>query len=130
MDLFEAYPGAKYADHAKGNVELQRELQAVFKTKTCQEWLAFSEEWVTTIAPVNTTKNIGDDPHFKARMDFYPADVLGCEQLPLPAYVNGELPPCPTMAPEVGENTDQVMTEVLGKSADDIAALRAGGAFG
>ena len=59
MDLFEAYPGAKYADHAKGNVELQRELQAVFKTKTCQEWLAFSEEWVTTIAPVNTTKNIG-----------------------------------------------------------------------
>ena len=130
MDLFEAYPGAKYADHAKGNVELQRELQAVFKTKTCQEWLAFSEEWVTTIAPVNTTKNIGDDPHFKARMDFYPADALGCEQLPLPAYVNGELPPCPTMAPEVGENTDQVMTEVLGKSADDIAALRAGGAFG
>ena len=34
------------------------------------------------------------------------------------------------MAPEVGENTDQVMTEVLGKSSDDIAALRAGGAFG
>ena len=130
MDLFEAYPGAKYADHAKGNIELQRELQAVFKTKTCQEWLAFSEEWVTTIAPVNTTKNIGDDPHFKARMDFYPADALGCEQLPLPAYVNGELPPCPTMAPEVGENTDQVMTEVLGKSTDDIAALRAGGVFG
>ncbi|NDH11289.1 MAG: hypothetical protein EBY44_06095 [Actinobacteria bacterium] len=105
-------------------------MQAIFKTKTCQEWLAFSEEWVTTIAPVNTTKNIGDDPHFKARMDFYPADALGCEQLPLPAYVNGELPPCPTMAPEVGEHTDQVMTEVLGKSADDIAALRAGGAFG
>ena len=39
-------------------------------------------EWVTTIAPVNTTKNIGDDPRFKARMDFYPADALGCEQLP------------------------------------------------
>ena len=88
---------AKYADHAKGNVELQRELQAVFKTKTRQEWLAFSE-WVTTIAPVNTTKNIGDDPHFKARMDFYLADVRR-EQLPLPAYVNGELPPCPTMRP-------------------------------
>ena len=29
-------PGAKYADHAKGNVELQRELQAVFEAKTCR----------------------------------------------------------------------------------------------
>ena len=63
-------------------------------------------------------------------MGFYPADVLGCEQMPLPAYVNGELPPCPTKAPEVGENTDQVMAEVLGKSADEITALRDGGAFG
>ena len=46
-----------------------------------------------------------------------------------PAYVNGELPPCPTMAPEVGENTDRVMTEVLGKSSDDIARC-ADGTFG
>ncbi len=62
-------------------------------------------------------------------MGFYPADVLGCEQMPLPAYVNGELPPCPTKAPEVGENTDDVMA-ALGKTAEEIAALRAGGAFG
>ena len=130
MDLFERFPGEKYADHAKGNTELQRELQTIFRTRTCQEWLAFSEEWVTTIAPVNTTKNIGDDPQFQARMGFYPSEVLGCEQLPLPAYVDGELPPCPTKAPDVGEHTDQVMAETLGKSADEIAALRDGGAFG
>ena len=130
MDLFERWPGSKYADHAKGNTELQRELQTIFKTKTCQEWLAFSEEFVTTIAPVNTPANIGDDPQFQARMGFYPTDALGCEQLPLPAFVDGEPLPCPTMAPTVGQNTDEVMAEVLGKSEAEIVALRDGGAFG
>ena len=129
MDLFDRWPGSTYADHAKGNIELQRELQAIFTTRTCQEWLAFSEEHVTTIAPVNTTANIGDDPQFQHRMGFYPTEALGCEQLPLPAFVNGEPLPCPTMAPTVGEHTDEVMAEI-GKSPDVIEALRDGGAFG
>ena len=130
IDLFERWPGSKYADHAKGNTELQRELQAIFKTKTCQEWLTFSEEFVTTIAPVNTPANIGDDPQFQARMGFYPTDALGCEQLPLPAFVDGQPLPCPTMAPTVGQNTDEVMSDVLGKDTAEIARLRDGGAFG
>ena len=80
--------GEKAADHAKGNTELS-ESCAIFKTKTCQEWLAFSEEWVM-IGLVNTTENIGDDP-LPAPHGLHPADVLGCEQMPLPARVNGEL---------------------------------------
>lgn len=130
MDLFEKWPGSKYADHAKGNLELQRELQAIFRTKTCQEWLKFSDDNNTTIAPVNTPANIGDDPQFQARMGFYPTDKVGCEQLPLPVYVNGELAPCPTMAPTLGEHNDDVMADVLGKSPDEIAALKDAGAFG
>ncbi len=130
MDLFEKWPGSKYADHAKGNKELQRELQAIYKTKTCQEWIEFSTEFNTTIAPVNTPANIGDDPQFQARMGFYPTEAVGCEQLPLPVYVNGSLPPTPTMAPTVGEHNDAVMADVLGKSAEEIAALKDAGAFG
>ncbi|HYA68860.1 MAG TPA: CaiB/BaiF CoA-transferase family protein, partial [Acidimicrobiales bacterium] len=34
MDLFERWPGSKYADHARGNRTLQRELQSVFSTRT------------------------------------------------------------------------------------------------
>ena len=130
MDLFEKWPGSKYADHAKGNKELQRELQTIFRTKTCQAWLDFSNEFNTTIAPVNTPANIGDDPQFQARMGFYPIDAVGCEQLPLPVYVNGSLPPTPTMAPTVGQHNDEVMADVLGKSPDEIAALKESGAFG
>ena len=130
MDLFDKWPGSKYADHAKGNKELQRELQTVFKTKTCQAWLDFSNEHNTTIAPVNTPANIGDDPQFQARMGFYPTDAVGCEQLPLPVYVDGSLPPVPTMAPTVGEHNDNVMADVLGKTPEEIASLKSAGAFG
>ena len=130
MDLFDKWPGSTYADHARGNTELQRELQQIFLSKSCHEWLEFATEHNTTIAPVNTAANIGDDPQFQARMGFYPVDALGCEQLPLPIFVNGEALPCPTMAPTVGEHNDDVMADVLGKSVDEIASLRAAGAFG
>ena len=130
MDLFEKWPGSKYADHARGNVELQKELREIFRTKSVKEWLAFSDEHNTTIAPFNTPANIGDDPQFQHRMGFLPSEALGCEQLPLPVFVDGEPLPVPTRAPDVGEHTERVMAEVLGKDEQEIARLREAGAFG
>ena len=130
MDLFERWPGSTYADHARGNTELQRELKAIFATKTCAEWLAFSNEADTPIAPFNTPANIGDDPQFQARIGFLPAEDMGCEQLPLPVYVDGDKPATPSMAPTAGQHTDEVMAQVLGLGSGDIAELRAEGAFG
>ena len=57
MDLFERWPGSKYADHARGNRELQRELRDIFATKTAQEWLEFGGRVNTPIAPVNTPQD-------------------------------------------------------------------------
>ena len=130
MDLFERWPGSTYADHARGNTDLQRELKAIFATKTCAEWLAFSNEANTPIAPFNTPVNIGDDPQFQARIGFLPVEDVGCEQLPLPVYVDGKMPPTPSMAPTVGQHTEEVMAQVLGLGADEIAGLRTEGAFG
>jgi crotonobetainyl-CoA:carnitine CoA-transferase CaiB-like acyl-CoA transferase len=130
MDLFEKWPGSKYADHARGNKELQKELREIFKTRTAKEWLAFADEHNTTIAPFNTTKNIGDDPQFQHRMGFLPIEAVGCEQLPLPVFLGGKPLPVPTMAPTVGENTEDVMSDVLGKDAAEIQRLRDEGVFG
>ncbi len=130
MDLFEKWPGSKYADHARRNLELQRELREIFLTRTVEEWLRFGNEQNTPIAPFNTPANIGDDPQFKHRMDFLPIEAVGCEQLPLPVFVNGKPLPTPTMAPTVGQQTDEVLAEVLGKDASAIAKLRESGALG
>ncbi len=51
LDLFEKWPGAKIADHARGNIELQTELRDIFKTRTVLEWLEFATVHNTTIAP-------------------------------------------------------------------------------
>ncbi len=130
MDLFDRWPGSTYADHARGNTELQTELQAIFATKTCLEWLDFANEHNTTIAPVNTSISICDDPQFQERMGFLPTEVLGCEQLPLPVFVDGKPLRCPTMAPTVGEHNDEVLTDVLNRTDSEIEALRVSGVFG
>jgi len=129
MDLFEKWPGSTYADHARNNTELQAELRDIFRTRTCAEWLAFANEANVPIAPVNTPQTVADDPQFRHRLPFYGIDDVGAEQLPLPIYVEGELPPTPTMAPEVGEQTDDVLAG-LGYDADRIADLRSRGIVG
>jgi crotonobetainyl-CoA:carnitine CoA-transferase CaiB-like acyl-CoA transferase len=130
MELFEQWPGSKFADHARNNTELQNHLREIFLSKTSDEWIAFGDEVNTPIAPVNTSRNIGDDPQFKARMDWIPREQLGAEQLPSPLKPadGSELPPI-RKAPEVGQHTDEVLQEVLGYDADKLAALREAGSI-
>ena len=129
-ELFEAWPGSQYGDHARGNRELQRELTAIFATKTSQEWIDFGIETDVPIAPVNTAHTVQSDPQFEARFEWLPADALGADQLPLPIKVAGKAPLVPSKAPTVGEHTDAVLRDVLDFDADRIAALRETGALG
>ena len=129
-DLFESHPGSKYADHAVGDHELRDELEKIFRTRTSAEWIAFSEEFNTTIAPVNTPANLGDDPQFQDRLGFLPAADHGADMLHTPIKYLGEELPLPPMAPTVGEQTDEVLADVLGWDAARIAEVRATGALG
>jgi crotonobetainyl-CoA:carnitine CoA-transferase CaiB-like acyl-CoA transferase len=129
-ELFERWPGSRYADHAKGNLELQAVLKEIFVTRTTAEWLAFADEHNVPLAPVNTAKTIVDDPQFQHRFPLYRVDQLGAEQLPLPLNVIGEERPVPTKAPTVGQDTDRVLRDVLGYDDARLAELRAVGTFG
>jgi len=129
-DLFERWPGAKFADHAPGNRELQAELRELFQKRTSAEWVAFGDEHNTPIAPVNTPRTLAEDPQFQERMPFYPREALGAEQLPSPIKLVGESTPVPAKAPTVGQHTDEVLREVLGYDATRVAGLRDGGALG
>jgi crotonobetainyl-CoA:carnitine CoA-transferase CaiB-like acyl-CoA transferase len=130
MDLFERWPGNKYADHARNNRGLQRELREIFKTKTSAEWIDFGNEVNTPIAPVNTSKSIADDPQFRDRFPWIPASRLGADEIPLPVHVLGEELPVPTRAPNVGEHTHEVLADVLGYDAARVTELRESGSLG
>jgi crotonobetainyl-CoA:carnitine CoA-transferase CaiB-like acyl-CoA transferase len=130
MDLFERWPGSKYADHARGNRELQAELRDIFRTKTSVEWLEFGGRVNTPIAPVNTPQTLLDDPQFADRLPLLPAAELGTDQLFTPLHFVDEVLPTPDRAPTVGQHTEDVLKSVLGWDDTRIAAARVAGAFG
>jgi crotonobetainyl-CoA:carnitine CoA-transferase CaiB-like acyl-CoA transferase len=130
MELFERWPGSKFADHARGNRELQRELREIFKAKTSAEWIEAGNVHNYPIAPVNSPKTIADDAQFQDRFPWYPVSRHGAEMLPFPVKFPGEELPEPRMAPTVGEHNEEVLREVLGYDAEKIAALRENGVFG
>ncbi len=129
-ELFEKNPGSKYADHARGNRELQAELKKIFVTKSCDEWIRLGNEKNFPIAPVNTPKNIVEDPQFKDRFPLYPHEKHGADMLPFPVKFAGEKLPDPSWAPKVGEHNEQVLRELLGYDAERLEKLREAGALG
>jgi crotonobetainyl-CoA:carnitine CoA-transferase CaiB-like acyl-CoA transferase len=129
-ELFERWPGARFADHARGNTELQVVLTEIFQSKTSVEWIAFGNEHNTPIAPVNTPKTIAADPQFQHRFEWLPAAAHGADLLPFPVKYIGETLPTPSKAPEVGEHSDRVLKRVLGYADEKVEKLRQSGALG
>jgi crotonobetainyl-CoA:carnitine CoA-transferase CaiB-like acyl-CoA transferase len=130
LDLFERWPGAQYADHARGNTELQAILRDIFATRTTEEWIAFGMEHNTPICPANTPKTLPADPQFQDRMPWIPASRLGADMLPTPLKFIDETLPVPEKAPTPGQHTDDVLRDLLGWDDARIKTAREAGAFG
>jgi crotonobetainyl-CoA:carnitine CoA-transferase CaiB-like acyl-CoA transferase len=130
-ELYAANPGAKYADHARGNVGLRRTLAEVFASRTTAEWIAFGQRVNTPICPVNDVKSITRDPQFQARMPLRTHAEAGTDLMPSPIKLVDEALPVPAIAArEPGRDTERVLRDVLGYDDARIAALRAAGALG
>jgi crotonobetainyl-CoA:carnitine CoA-transferase CaiB-like acyl-CoA transferase len=127
-ELFEKWPGSEYGDHARGNRELQAELTPIFGARSTAEWVQFGIDVDVPIAPCHTPKTVAGDPQFADRLEWFPTEALGAEQLPFPVKIVGAAAVVPGKAPELAEHTDAVLADVLGYDAEQIAALRAAGA--
>jgi crotonobetainyl-CoA:carnitine CoA-transferase CaiB-like acyl-CoA transferase len=130
QELFEKWPGSKFADHARGNRELQADLSKIFKGKSSQEWIRLGDEKNFPVAPVNTPKTLAEDPQFKDRFPLYPHEKHGADMLPFPLKLQNESIPAPTPAPTVGEHNEEILGEVLGYQPEKIKALKESGALG
>ena len=129
-ELFERWPGSKYADHARGNRELQAELREIFRTRSSTEWIRQGDAHDFPIAPVNTPRTLAGDPQFTDRFPLYPHETHGADMLPFPVKFVGEKLPEPSRAPTVGEQSERVLRDVLGYDDARIASLRRAGALG
>lgn len=130
-ELYDQNPGAKYADHARGNLELRRTLAEIFATRTTAEWLKFGLEVNTPICPVNDVKSITKDPQFQARLPMRPYQEAGTDLMPSPIKLIDEELPQLAKAPVVpGCDTEEVLSSLLGYDAERIARLREAGVLG
>ena len=129
-ELFERWPGSRFADHARGNTELRRELRDIFRTRTAAAWIEFGVDANVPIGPVNSPRTIADDPQFQDRFRWIPRERLGADQLPSPLKFVGEELPAPSMAPTVGQHTDDVLRDLLGWDDARIAEARSSGGLG
>jgi alpha-methylacyl-CoA racemase len=106
--------------------EMKRRLEAIFRTKTRDEWCALLEGTDACFAPVLTVSEAPRHKHNVSRDVF--VEVGGYLQpAPAPRF-SRSITAKPGAVPGIGAQTDEVLAEI-GCSAADITALRTVGAI-
>ena len=103
--------------------ELRKVLSDAFATKTVDQWMNLLGD-VVPIAPVNTIAEAFDDPQVLHRNMLVEADhpLAGRYQMPGNPIKMGQAEAF-SPAPTLGQHNEEVLTELLGYSQDDLVAL-------
>ncbi|MEV6162042.1 CoA transferase [Streptomyces sp. NPDC052052] len=131
-----AEPGHPYADFAgrrECREQLVPELEALFATRTVEDWLAVLTPAEVPCGPVHTVAQALADPHTEARGLIVESDhprFGTVRSVASPVRVGDRPAGKAPRAPQRGEHTDTVLQDLLGYDADRVAGLRAKGAFG
>ena len=107
--------------------DVNDELQAETLRFTTAELVTLMDKADVPVAPVNTRQSMIDDPHVRHRGIVVETDhpTAGrIRQVRPPALFSKTPAALARHAPTFGEHTDEVLAEVLGKSAEEIEALR------
>jgi len=118
-------------DRQRHRAEVIAAVTAVTEALTSDEVMARLGAAKVNVAKVNNIGQAADHPQLASVGAVIEFDMSGrpVKAVSSPFALNG-VPPAPDRAPPaLGEHTDAVLTE-LGVPADEIAALRAAGAFG
>jgi crotonobetainyl-CoA:carnitine CoA-transferase CaiB-like acyl-CoA transferase len=111
--------------------EIDAMVEAWTRGRTKDEVLAALTEAHVPCAPVRTAREVIEDPHLLARGTWVDVDHprRGRTRVPIsPIRLHGSGPSVVTRpAPLLGQDTDRVLTELLGLGADELAALHAAG---
>ena len=127
--------GAPYSENAirvEKRDEIMRKLTSAIERLDRAELIAKLDQLDVPIGPVNDVAEILNDPHVRARRlvgSFDYAGVGEFKALAIPYKFLGWDNPEIGRPPALGEHTESVLRELLGYSAEQIAALRSGRAI-
>jgi formyl-CoA transferase len=110
--------------------DMDEVLIPIFKTRTTAQWVADLEKGGVPCGPINNLKDVFDDPHVQARGMRIELPHATAGKVPLirsPMRFSGTPVEHSAGPPTLGQHTDEVLARTLGKSADEIAALKAEG---
>jgi len=129
MELQECFEDPKFESNDKRR-EHREELIPIlveqFKTKPRKEWLERLAEIGVPAAPINTLDEVVEDPQVLARNMVVDVDHRTCGPIKMlgnPVKIDGVEDEF-VGSPLLGEHTDEVLSEILGKSKVEIEMLR------
>lgn len=102
-------------------------LSAEFEKRTTKEWSDIFDEAGIPYSPVNTMKDICEDPHIRHRNMIVEIDQPGIGPMKIagsPFRLSETPGEVFSPAPMLGEHTEEVLRDILGYSPEDIATLR------
>jgi len=126
---------ARFASNGKrveNRNELKRLLDAIFAKRTKQEWVELLDAAGVPNGPINDIAQVFAEPQVQARGVKIEVDHPVAGKLPMvasPMRFSGTPLEHKTPPPLLGEHTEAVLRDVLGKSAGEIARLRESGAI-
>ncbi len=114
----------------ENRAEMTRVLQELFLKRTKREWIELLEAAGVPNGPINDVAQVFEEPQVRARGIKIELDHPVAGKLPMVASpmrfsetrLEYRLPP-----PVLGQHTEEVLREVLGRSESEIAKLRADG---
>ena len=112
---------------------LIEELQRVFLTRTYKEWEALLVKNGMPVGAINNLAEVVDHPQVKARGALVETNHPTAGKVPVvgvPVRLSATPGSVRTPSPTLGQHTDEVLRELLGLGAAELAARRSAGAFG
>ena len=103
-------------------------LTPVMKSRTTTEWVEALEAQKIGCGPINTLKDVFADPHVQARnmtLEMDHGSGAKVKVIANPVKLSATPPTYRSAPPVLGEHTDEVLSGLLGMTAEEIAALRA-----
>jgi len=123
---------ASNANRVKNRAELVPELEAIFLTRTVDDWLTRLRAAEVPAAPVNNLDRAFAEPPVAERemiVEYDHPDVGKVRMPGNPIKMSGMPSTISKPAPQLGQHTDAVLDRLLGLSGQQIADLRKSGAI-